>query len=99
MRRSPPRYCAQSGLRFSRKALRPSWPSAEARRSAIVSIVSSRTPSTGRADTLRIRFFAAAMRAWRRLQQLPHALVHGRVQLVERHHAVDEAELLRPAPP
>jgi hypothetical protein len=25
------------------------------------------------------------------LEQLQHALVHGRVQLVERHHAVDEA--------
>ena len=34
---------SQSGLRFSRKAWRPSWPSAEARRSAIVSHTSSRT--------------------------------------------------------
>ena len=84
---------AQSGLRFSRKAVSPSRPSAEARRSAIASIVSSRKPLGARGDAADQRL-RRRDRARGRLEQLGHALVDGRVELVEGDHAVDEAERL-----
>src|SRR5579883_202720 len=48
-----------AGLRFSRNALRPSWPSALTRSRAIVSVVIARAPSWSRSPTSRASILQA----------------------------------------
>ena len=86
----------QSGLRFSRKARSPSWPSSEARRSAIASQTSSRTLSDGTAVDAAHQGLGRRHRPRRRLQQLVDALVDGGVERVELDHPVDEPDRGRP---
>ena len=91
---------SQSGLRFSRKAFRPSWPSAEARRSAMIRRRStSRTSSVGRPATPRSSAFGRGDRARRRLQQLAHALVDRGVELASRARRGGRGRSPPPAPP
>ena len=92
-------YFTQSGLRFSRKALEAflalgGGAALGDRLDRQLAHALDRARRDAADQALRGRD-----RSGSRLEQLPHALVDGRVELVERHHAVDEAERLRPAPP
>ncbi len=85
----------QRALRFSRNALIPSWPSGDARRSAMVSAVRSIASAAGRIQTFGMSALAAAMPSGAAAQDLGDVLLDSGVELGERDNRMDEADLFR----
>ena len=94
-RRNTQRSSSQAGFRFSRNARRPSWPSRDARRAAIASVVTGAASSSGRPAIRAISALAAATASGPAREDRLHAAADGRVELRRGDDRVHEADLAR----